>query len=1697
MSKEQYISPIAIDLGAKNTGVYFAHYKAGAGSHEIKKRSGKVYTLDKDSYTFLIASRTQKRHQKRGYDRQQMAKRLFRLIWKEHFKLQCCDKVEQAIGFLFNRRGFSYLTEEYDAEALSRFPEKAYQELPDKFKDGLKPDVEKNSDGTYDLTSELQEWSKDKSVLEKKYKMISEKLCAIKKELVFSSRTKKFVRFLKNKDGKEEKNKGLKECSYWVVERWGIPQIKSDSKKSINLIESSRDWCHKTREDVLKKLEKYKEDTSLKEWNFKPEQFDLEKEREALESEKAKAHLHHLAFALFKTKTEIEDGSRHRKEYFREVQKVIESVDQEQTPKYIKDFVRNWEKSGYKKKELKNLICHISNLELKPLRKYFNDPKHKKGDKWLECRLKEKMDNWILREWRVGEKDKDKADRKDYSYKCLKNKWKGKKSVIDFWLNEEPEWTIPPYQDNNNRRPPKCQSLIFNITYLDKCYPEWQNWVKELQSESEDYLNDYKDQLKNLKNKRNNKYFLSDGIRSAGGEKSQSKSKSKMKAIDSQKRGQKHFDARVLQFLFDRVKDKDPFSFNKIYAQVKRIKQYKRDGKDNAEKEKYVEELKKIKKIYEESKIPENLKTDPNFSTDEIFPKGSFLHLVCKYYNLRQKARDGRLFIQPQYRLNKGRGYENTGRFADKKHLLTYCNHKPRQKRYQLWSDLSGLLQVSNDKLEEYVLKQEGQTKDDKLFEWLKSIKGLKTNCDKAAKEQKSRRRFLKSDIQKVYALISNKTSSKGSPSCKEVKEILKGVELKEAFKIYKLCKKAKELSLDLTQSLYDDRRQEKWKTNLKDHPATAVYLLAQIHNIAFKERAGFSKTCSVCSMDNAQRMQVVSGDRARASRLPAIGTRIIDGAVQRMARVVGRAIAEDKWEQIKLQLCNDQKVCIPIITELNQFEFEPAREDLVKDQRQGRRQGKISERKDQDKAFKEKEERIKEANSSSLCPYNGSQIGDKGEIDHIIPRASKWGILNDEANLIWASKDGNKRKSNEELSLKYLDKKYKESIFGMVDDKEIEKWIIEQIDDEKGENFKFGKYHSFIHLTLDEQKAFRHALFLKGHPLRRKVIDAINNRNRTFVNGTQRYFAEVLANTLYKKAKKEKKENLLTFDYFGVDSQANTFGDGIYELRKAYEEADPEIGRYRKDGGMSEQQKPSKQPGRSLNKKDEDTKKQKPYSHLIDAQMAFMLVVDRHKNEGGMRLKIDDKKLYPLNKNTGEIHKDTLWKDISVSDCDFQEEKLERRSPTKDRFKNRPIHRDTMYAEKFLPLLIHKKECKVKFGFDWKNSWEPNKKYQKKLSCLLPFLLNLNSQTKAIDFKKEEFSLESLCEKLKRIFLKNSNEYFYIPIQTRLVHEFYIKKYNTAQGYKEFDLRRELLSEIAYRTEKKEIKKLESKKKEKKNIGAEDVSKQSFNLKNGVTLPVQKEWKRLVKEWKSDRNKFSEQAEEKTKDRKKQRETNRDEEFIRGFFKKKEQRKELHEKVRKVFSLPVKTSQGKILVARRSWQNNKTYQVINDSDPRKKEPKPFMPALIKNKKGEWSFGRLISSSFVSKNTCHIKNEEFHQKEGKTKEGETVRAINPKKWYSIDVEKNLRQQGVKKIEYSAPNVTAYKVRLDFKEPQKVNIEELLKEDLIKPEKKESLIKDFEEKRPSSLGPYTSKERFDSKNGKIKEKLIPIIKEEFE
>ena len=1329
MSK-RIISPIAIDLGAKNTGVYFAHYPAGSPLDVFKRpetKAGKVYQLDSNNYTYLMVGRTAKRHQRRGFDRRQMAKRLFKLIWEKHFGLKWDKDIQQTISFLMNRRGFSFLTEEYNPDILSQFPKEAFDKLPEEFANEL--NIEANDNGDYDFAGVLNEWANEGvAKVKPMFEAINREPKEIRSKLFIISKTKKLHEYCSKRVRgeiipEEEKRTNLSKLARRVLESWaekGIQGLPSILENTIDMVKYLNEQELETVKNILKSLpdfvEEKKKEKNIKEliWAFYAEKFDMEKEGENFykdETPNLKTHLHHLAFALYKILNELESGGRHRSKYFEEVGKVLNNKNHKHG--YLKRFCEKLHSKEYQSKgltagSLHNLIGHISNLELKPLRKYFNNEKHKvteenkEGDQWSEQEIARLFERWILSEWRVGEKDKDKAENKKGDYKKLCEQWtqfrdiqgnhqineKQKKKplkVVDFWVKTNPFLTIPPYQDNNNRRPPKCQSLILNVGFLKSKYPKWQNWLQELKSLQpvKDYLGDYEEKIKELKSGKGKTYFSED------------KDYKGSLLKDSGRRSMVELDARVLQFILDRVKAEDPLNLNEIYSHAKKHKQSQSTDEEKKDSQE------KLEKAINNSRLPKELNTIRNYENSKpLFEEGTFLHLVCKYYKQRQRARDGRTYIHPEYRFIKGRGYENTGRFDDKNYLLTYCNHKPRQKRYQMLGDLAGLLQVSSESLEKIAEQREGKTIDDKLFIWLSGIDALKANCDRAANEQKERRGQLKSDIQNVFGLIYHRKQTE-SLSDTDIGKILIASKVQNALALYRFCGRAKNFCLVITESLYDDSRQKAWENELEKNPATGAYLLAQINNIVFKERGGNANTCAVCSTDNAYRMQMVSTMNgkdiiAKAQRLPAIPTRIIDGAVKRIARIVGGAIATDKWEKIKEELEMGNKICVPIITESNRFEFEPSKDELVRRQRVTPRKGKVAERSGKDTIFTAKEERIK-SESQQICPYTGNHLSDDGEIDHIIPRSSKWRTLNDETNLIYASVKGNTDKGKFEYSLKSLKEKYKQSVFGTTDDGKIQEQIIEQIGDGSGEKFKFGKYHSFINLEPADQTAFRHALFLVGNPLRDKVINTINNKNRALVNGTQRYFAEVLANTLYKKAKHIGREGLLSFDYYGVEAQFSTRGDGISELRKLYEKDNLKISAYAKSQDI----------------------KQQAYSHLLDAQLAFVIVADAHRKEGGLKLQIDNKtRKEPYDEETGEVYDDML-KYIQVLDNQFELENVSRRKGYEVETHHREllntgqkktvrishqIHRDQFIAERFIPL-IQSENGEFKKGFGSKNS--------------------------------------------------------------------------------------------------------------------------------------------------------------------------------------------------------------------------------------------------------------------------------------------------------------------------------------------------------------------------------------------------------
>ena len=277
-----------------------------------------------------------------------MVKRLFKLIWEKHFKLPWDNNVQQSISFLFNRRGFTFLTENYSKDVLKEFPKSVYNEhLCKKLPEQIKKHIESENTGTtYDLDSALMEWSQ--------------------------------------------------------------------SDEGINILKFLLDCFNK-----FNQLNQSKESKKSKDfvWNFNISKFDIEKadfEKPDEDDKKhdkkqfiyKKTHLHHLFFAINKIYTELQSGSRHRSKYFKEVEDVLK--DKKHTHRYLKNFCKKLHLGSYNisVKELSNLVGHLSNFELKPLRKYFNTIKYKKGDCWDKSGLSEIFNNWILNEWRVNPQKK-------------------------------------------------------------------------------------------------------------------------------------------------------------------------------------------------------------------------------------------------------------------------------------------------------------------------------------------------------------------------------------------------------------------------------------------------------------------------------------------------------------------------------------------------------------------------------------------------------------------------------------------------------------------------------------------------------------------------------------------------------------------------------------------------------------------------------------------------------------------------------------------------------------------------------------------------------------------------------------------------------------------------------------------------------------------------------------------------------------------------------------------------------------------------------------------------------------------------------------------------------------------------------------------------------------------------------------------
>lgn len=362
------ISPLIIDLGANNTGILMPHFDAGNGL-DSAILEGLVIHIPDDKIKFAQVARRAKRHQRRGALRRKMAKRLFRLIMAHDFGFdvnQQLRKVQEALHHAFNNRGFTFLDEGLDGEAVDKAAADG-----EGFHTKWFPDI--FTDSGVPLSEQLMQMSADIDTVKKL--MASEP-------------------FSWNKD--EEKR--------------NIADLVTGKPQQKIILSGFR---------------------ALK--NFVVE-------------------VHNSGV----------NGHKPRHEYLKNIATDLAASE------LLKDV---WTATGLSAEDAARLIGHISNLQLRVMRKYFNDKEMAgKGDGiWIPARMAQFFRRYI-KSWHA--KSLEEKQRKAELLAAMATHGD---DIIALWRSTDPALSIPPMEDMNNRHPTKCASLLLDEEVLDARLPGWQD----------------------------------------------------------------------------------------------------------------------------------------------------------------------------------------------------------------------------------------------------------------------------------------------------------------------------------------------------------------------------------------------------------------------------------------------------------------------------------------------------------------------------------------------------------------------------------------------------------------------------------------------------------------------------------------------------------------------------------------------------------------------------------------------------------------------------------------------------------------------------------------------------------------------------------------------------------------------------------------------------------------------------------------------------------------------------------------------------------------------------------------------------------------------------------------------------------------------------------------------------------------------
>jgi CRISPR system subtype II-B RNA-guided endonuclease Cas9/Csx12 len=157
-------------------------------------------------------------------------------------------------------------------------------------------------------------------------------------------------------------------------------------------------------------------------------------------------------------------GHKHRSKYFSAIRSDMKKDTR--LSKVLKAF------GG--EERFANLVGNIANLQWRALHWYFNQPKFISGDALEEDRLHEVL----VRAFEFFHPDPENSKK----HQALMQKIRGTEDIIEMLCSLDPNETIPPYEDQNNRRPPVDQTLLLDPGKLQKKYGDkWKIWEEKLE----------------------------------------------------------------------------------------------------------------------------------------------------------------------------------------------------------------------------------------------------------------------------------------------------------------------------------------------------------------------------------------------------------------------------------------------------------------------------------------------------------------------------------------------------------------------------------------------------------------------------------------------------------------------------------------------------------------------------------------------------------------------------------------------------------------------------------------------------------------------------------------------------------------------------------------------------------------------------------------------------------------------------------------------------------------------------------------------------------------------------------------------------------------------------------------------------------------------------------------------------------------